>query len=75
VQSRTTTKITEVTPVRRSLGERVRARLLGAYEEDGVFRPVRLPLWIDLGVSALIVLAVAAIFVGFFAWLAQTQAR
>jgi hypothetical protein len=75
VQSRTTTKITEVTPVRRSLGERVRARLLGDYEEDGVFRPVRLPLWIDLGVSALIVLAVAAIFVGFFAWLAHTQAR
>jgi hypothetical protein len=75
VQSRTTTNITEVIPERRSWGERVRGRRWGDYEEDGVFRPVRLPLWIDLGVSALIVLAVAAIFVGFFVWLAQTQAR
>ncbi|GAB3021794.1 hypothetical protein GCM10011376_21100 [Nocardioides flavus (ex Wang et al. 2016)] len=62
-------------PVRRSWGQRLRARLRGAYEEDGVFRPVRLPLWIDLGVSALIVLAAAASFVGFFAWLAHTQGR
>ena len=44
-------------------------------EEDGVFRPVRLPLWIDLGISAGIVLVVAASFVGFISWLAQTQGR
>ena len=42
-------------------------------EEDGVFRPVRLPLWIDLGISAAIVLAVAVSFAGFIHWLARTQ--
>ncbi|WP_439939005.1 hypothetical protein ACS3YM_05145 [Nocardia sp. N13] len=42
-------------------------------EEDGVFRPVRLPLWIDLGVSAGIILFMAGTFVGFFYWLAQTR--
>lgn len=42
-------------------------------EEDGVFRPVRLPVWLDLGVSAGIVVFMAASFVGFFYWLAQTQ--
>lgn len=79
MQSRTTTNTTDEVaapaPVRRSLGQRVRARLAGSYEEDGVFRPVRLPVWIDLGISALIVLTVAAGFVGFFVWLAQTQGR
>lgn len=83
MQSRTTTKGTaeaaaptpSPTPVRRPLGRRVRARLAGHHEEDGVFRPVRLPLWIDLGISALIVLAAAAVFVGFFLWLAHTQGR
>jgi hypothetical protein len=42
-------------------------------EEDGVFRPVRLPLWIDLGVSAGIIAFMAGSFVGFFYWLAQTR--
>lgn len=44
-------------------------------EEDGVFRPVRLPLWLDLGVSAGIVIFMAGSFVGFFYWLAQTQGQ
>ena len=44
-------------------------------EEDGVFRPVRLPLWIDLGISAAIVVFVAVAFAGFILWLAQTQGR
>jgi hypothetical protein len=42
-------------------------------QEDGVFRPVRLPLWIDWGVSFGIILFVAASWVGFFYWLARTQ--
>jgi len=42
-------------------------------EEDGVFQPVRLPLWIDLGVSAGIIVFMAGSFVGFFYWLAQTR--
>ena len=82
MQSRTTTDATDLTdevaappPVRRSRGRRVRARLGGDYEEDGDFRPVRLPVWIDLGIAALIVLAVAAGFIGFFVWLAHTQGR
>jgi hypothetical protein len=81
VQSRTTTntkraaEVAAPTPVRRTWGQRVRARLAGHHEEDGVFRPVRLPLWIDLGISVLIVLGAAAIFVGFFLWLAHTQGR
>jgi hypothetical protein len=44
-------------------------------EEDGVFRPVRLPLWIDLGISAAIIVFVAVAFAGFIVWLAQTQGR
>jgi hypothetical protein len=44
-------------------------------EEDGVFRPVRLPLWIDWGVSLGIVFFVAASWVGFFYWLARTQGQ
>ena len=44
-------------------------------EEDGVFRPVRLPLWIDLGIAAAIVVFVAVAFAGFILWLAQTQGR
>ena len=44
-------------------------------EEDGVFRPVRLPLWLDLGVSAGIVVFMVGSFVGFFYWLAQTQGQ
>lgn len=42
-------------------------------DEDGVYRPVRLPLWIDWGVSAGIIMFVVASWVGFFYWLAQTQ--
>jgi hypothetical protein len=42
-------------------------------EEDGVFRPVRLPLWIDLAISAAIIAVAAGAFVGFFVWLARTQ--
>lgn len=42
-------------------------------EEDGVFRPVRLPLWIDLAISAAIVAVATGAFVGFFVWLAKTQ--
>lgn len=42
-------------------------------EEDGVFQPVRLPLWIDLGVSVGIIAFMAGSFVGFFYWLAQTR--
>jgi hypothetical protein len=44
-------------------------------EEDGVFRPVRLPLWIDWGVSAGIILFVVASWVVFFTWLARTQGQ
>ena len=62
-------------PVRRRRRDRIRARLRGDHEEDGVFRPVRLPLWIDLGIAALIVLVAAGGFVGFFLWLARTQVR
>ena len=62
-------------PVRRRRRDRIRARLRGDNEEDGVFRPVRLPLWIDLGIAALIVLVAAGGFVGFFLWLARTQVR
>jgi uncharacterized ion transporter superfamily protein YfcC len=44
-------------------------------EEDGVFRPVRLPLWIDLAISAAIVVLVVGGFVGFVYFLARTQGR
>jgi hypothetical protein len=44
-------------------------------EEDGVFKPVRLPRWIDWGVSAGIILFVVASWVGFFSWLARTQGQ
>ncbi len=43
------------------------------YEEDGVFRPVRLSLAADLGISVGIVVLVLASFGGFIAWLASTQ--
>lgn len=57
----------------RSWRERIRARLRDDYEEDGVFRPVRLSVWADWGISALIIVFMAAMFVGFFVWLAQTR--
>lgn len=53
--------------------QRLRARLRNEYEEDGVFRPVRLPLWADLSISASIVAFVMGVSVGFFVWLARTQ--
>lgn len=43
------------------------------HEEDGVFRPVRLPFWVDLAISAVIVAFATGAFVGFFVWLARTQ--
>ena len=41
--------------------------------EVGVFRPVRLSLAVDLGISVGIVVLVLASFGGFIAWLAATQ--
>ena len=58
---------------RPSWRERVGARLRDDYVEDGVFRPVRLSVWADWGISALIIVCMAASFVGFFVWLAQTR--
>ncbi|KRE95102.1 hypothetical protein ASG76_05280 [Nocardioides sp. Soil774] len=58
---------------RTSWRERIRARLRDDYEEDGVFRPVRLSVWADWGISAAIIAVAAASFVGFFVWLAQTR--
>ena len=60
---------------RPSWRERLRARLRDDYEEDGVFRPVRLSLWTDLAISGAIVLGVLGAFVAFFVWLAQTRVR
>ena len=54
---------------------RLRSRLRDDYEEDGVFRPVRLSLWADLAISTAIVLVASGSFVGFLVWLAQTQRR
>ena len=53
--------------------QRLLARLRHGPEEDGVFRPVRLPLWIDLAISAAIIAVATCAFVGFFVWLARTQ--
>ena len=58
---------------RLSWRQRVRARLRDDYEEDGVFRPVRLSVWADWGIAALIIAFMAAAFVGFFVWLAETR--
>ena len=44
-------------------------------EEDGVFRPVRLPLGLDLAISAAIIVSVGAGFAGFIYFLARTQER
>ena len=60
---------------RPSWRERLRARLRDDYEEDGVFRPVRLSLWTDLAISGAIVLVVLGGFAAFFVWLAQTRVR
>ena len=58
-----------------SWGQRLRARVRNEYEEDGVFRPVRLPLWMDLAISAGIVVLVVGSFGGFIYFLARTQER
>lgn len=60
-------------PGRSRAGGRVRAFLRGDYEEDGTFRPVRLPRWLDLLYGGLIVLFVVTCWVVFFTWLARTQ--
>ena len=44
-------------------------------KDDGVFRPVRLPLWMDLGISAAIIVIVLGSFAGFIVFLARTQGR
>jgi hypothetical protein len=49
------------------------ARLRSRAAEDGVFRPVRLPLWVDLAIAAAMLAAASGAFVGFFVWLARTQ--
>jgi hypothetical protein len=54
---------------RRRWGARLRSRAA----EDGVFRPVRLPLWVDLAIAAAMLAAASGAFVGFFVWLARTQ--
>jgi hypothetical protein len=52
---------------------KVRARLRDDYQEDGVFRPVRLPLWTELLVSAAIIAFMIGAFAGFIVFLARTQ--
>ncbi|QSR30481.1 hypothetical protein CFI00_08175 [Nocardioides sp. S5] len=54
-------------------GQRLRRWIGLDYEEDGVFRPVRLSLAVDLGISVGIVVLVVGSFAGFIAWLASTQ--
>ena len=48
-------------------------RLRDDYQEDGVFRPVRLPFWTELMISAAIVLFMVGAFAGFIVFLARTQ--
>jgi hypothetical protein len=69
VAARATTDTTK----RSTLGRRLRRWVGVDYEEDGVFRPVRLSLAVDLGISVGIVVLVLASFGGFIAWLAATQ--
>jgi hypothetical protein len=69
VAARATTDAT----TRSTVGQRLRRWTGVDYEEDGVFRPVRLSLAADLGISVGIVVLVLASFVGFIAWLASTQ--
>jgi hypothetical protein len=57
----------------RSWWQRVVARLRDDYQEDGVFRPVRLSFWTELMVSAAIIVFVLAAFAGFILFLARTQ--
>ena len=57
----------------RSVAQRLRRWIGLDYEEDGFFRPVRLSLAVDLGISVGIVVLVVGSFAGFIAWLASTQ--
>ena len=69
----TTDTATTDTATRSTVGARFRRWIGLDYEEDGVFRPVRLSLAVDLGISVGIVVLVLASFGGFIAWLAATQ--
>ena len=53
--------------------QRVRARWRDDYQEDGVFRPVRLSFWTELVISAAIIVFVVGAFAGFIVFLARTQ--
>ena len=44
-------------------------------QDDGVFRPVLLPWWMDLGIAAGIIVFMAGSFGGFIYFLARTQER
>ncbi|CAB4924993.1 unannotated protein [freshwater metagenome] len=66
-------RATTDTTTRSTVGQRLRRWIGVDYEEDGVFRPVRLSLAADLGISVGIVVLVLASFGGFIAWLASTQ--
>ena len=69
VAARATTNAT----ARSRTGQRLRRWIGLDHEEDGVFRPVRLSLAVDLGISVGIVVLVLGSFSGFIAWLASTQ--
>ena len=64
-------------PERRSAWRQKIRSLLHREEQpdDGVFRPVRLTLWMDLGLSAAIVVVMVGAFAGFIYFLARTQGR
>ena len=66
-------RATTDTTTRSTVGRRLRRWIGVDPEEDGVFRPVRLSLAVDLGISVGIVVLVLASFGGFIAWLAITQ--
>ena len=66
-------RATTDTTTRSTVGQRLRRWIGVDYEEDGVFRPVRLSLAADLGISVGIVVLVVGSFAGFIAWLASTQ--
>ena len=66
-------RATTDTTTRSTVGQRLRRWIGVDHEEDGVFRPVRLSLAVDLGISVGIVVLVLASFGGFIAWLAITQ--
>jgi hypothetical protein len=75
VQARATTKNTTDAGDGPSVRQRLRAWIRRDQDEDGVFRPVRLSLAVDLGISAAIIAVVVVTFGAFIVWLAQTQGR